>query len=403
MPTLTTTEVTGITAHTAISGGVITDDAGSTITARGVCWSTETDPTVTDSKTVDGAGGGTYSSTLIDLLPNTTYFVRAYVTNANGTGYGMTLSFTTLDGVSSITTGDASEITATSAQIEGNVNDDGGSEVTGRGVCWSLSENPTLNDSYTTDGSGLGSFTSNLTGLIPGSTYYARAYAINSVGTSYGNQISFSTLVADGTIGTVTYNAYTYQTVYIGGREWFAENLRTTQYNNGTPIPTGFSNNDWSALTTGAYAIYPHSSIDGLNSEAEVLEAYGALYNWYAVNTGNLCPTGWYVPTDADWVALTDYVDGGIDAGTKLKATSGWNSGGNGTDEYGFSALPGGFRSGIDGGFFNVGYDGYWWSSTEHDASRACRLAIFNIYGSVNYYTSYKSDGISVRCVRDTD
>lgn len=170
-----------------------------------------------------------------------------------------------------------------------------------------------------------------------------------------------------------------YITVIIGDQEWMAENLRTTRYNDGASIPTGHTNEQWTNLNTGAYAIYPHSQIDRLNSDAEVLEAYGALYNWYAVETGNLCPTGWHVPTDTEWTTLTDYLGGEIVAGGKLKSTRTdpdthprWKSPNTGaTDEYGFSALPGGRRdSGYDN-FVNAGYVGGWWSSTEGAISGA--------------------------------
>lgn len=185
-----------------------------------------------------------------------------------------------------------------------------------------------------------------------------------------------------------------YSTVVIGNQEWFAENLKTTKYNNGTPIPNITDNTVWAGLSTGAYAWY--------NNDIANKPTYGALYNWYTVNTGNLCPTGWHVPTDAELTALTDYVGGASIAGTKLKATSGWGSGGNGTDEYGFSALPGGFRRGSNGTFNSVGYDGYWWSSTEAGAAHAWAWGMSYVYGSVDRSSGDgKRYGFSVRCFRD--
>jgi len=129
------------------------------------------------------------------------------------------------------------------------------------------------------------------------------------------------------------------------------------------------------------------------------------------VETGNLCPTGWHVPTDAEWYAMENYVDPtindpnaaswrGTDGGTKLKATSGWYSG-NGTDNYGFSALPGGYRNYSDGTFGTAGLSGYWWSSTENDASNAWTRDMYYFNGSVGRYYDNKRDGFSVRCVRD--
>ena len=200
-----------------------------------------------------------------------------------------------------------------------------------------------------------------------------------------------------------------YRTVVIGNQEWFAENLKTTKYNDGTPIPTGHSDDEWVALTTGAYAVYPYTSIEGLDTDAEVLDAYGALYNWYAVETGKLCPKGWHVPTDAEWTALTDYL-GGLDvAGVKLKSSRTesaahprWNSPNTGaTDEYGFSALPGGYCYYSNGMFYAVGNTGYWWSSTGSNASSAWNRGMISNDGTVYRFSEPKRSGLSVRCLRD--
>jgi uncharacterized protein (TIGR02145 family) len=193
-----------------------------------------------------------------------------------------------------------------------------------------------------------------------------------------------------------------YKTVKIGNQEWFAENLKTTKYNNGTPIPNVTSNSDWGNLTSGAYAWYE-------NNEATYKNAYGALYNWYAVNTGNLCPTGWRVPTDAEWTTLPDYAGGASVAGGKLKSTRTapdshprWYSPNTGaTDEYGFSALPGGSRHHGHGAFSDVGSLGFWWSSIENDATYAWFSSVY--YGNRSVFRGFnnKRSGFSVRCVRD--
>ena len=195
-PIVTTADVTDITQTTAVSGGNITDDGGAAVTARGVCWSTSQNPTVSDNHTSDGNGTGSFTSNLTNLTANTTYYVRAYATNENGTSYGEQKSFTTLQNIElpTVTTADVTDITQNTAVSGGNVTDDGGAAVTARGVCWSKDPNPTIDNSFISNGNGTGSFTIEISGLTSATTYYIRAYATNSEGTSYGEQKSFTTL-----------------------------------------------------------------------------------------------------------------------------------------------------------------------------------------------------------------
>ena len=195
-PIVTTAEVTDITQTTAVSGGNVTDDGGAAVTARGVCWSTSQNPTISDNHTSDGNGTGSFTSNLTNLTANTTYYVRAYATNENGTSYGEQKSFTTLQNIElpTVTTADVTDITQNTAVSGGNVTDDGGAAVTARGVCWSKDPNPTIDNSFISNGNGTGSFTIEISGLTSATTYYVRAYATNSEGTSYGEQKTFTTL-----------------------------------------------------------------------------------------------------------------------------------------------------------------------------------------------------------------
>ena len=312
--------------------------------------------------------------------------------------------------VPTIFTVELTEITQTTALSGGNITDEGGATVSARGVCWGKNPNPAISDSKTEDGNGSGSFNSSISGLEPNTKYYVRAYAINSVGTAYGNELSFTTSEI-GIIfgqGVTDMDGNEYITVIIGTQEWMAENLRTTKYKDGTDIPSGHSNSEWTNLTTGAYAILPHIFINGLNSDTEVLETYGALYNWYAVETGNLCPTGWHVPTDEEWTSLTDFAGGTNIAGGKLKSTRTdpdahprWNScNTDATDAFGFSAFPGGIRYSNDGTFYTYG-DGHWWSSTEYDAMEAHNRFMFCESITVLPYYNKKGFGFAVRCLKD--
>ncbi len=191
---LTTTNVTGITINSATSGGNITGSGGADITARGVCWSTSTNPVITGSHTTDGTGTGSFTSSISGLTANTKYYVRAYATNSVGTAYGNEVSFTTTEiVVPTLTTADVTDILITTATAGGTITADGGASVTDRGVCWATAANPTTSDDKTSDGTGSGAFTSNLTGLTAATTYYVRAYATNSAGTAYGNEVTFTT------------------------------------------------------------------------------------------------------------------------------------------------------------------------------------------------------------------
>jgi hypothetical protein len=217
IPTVATTDITNITVNDAKSGGNISSDGGASVTARGVCWSTSQNPTINDNKSSDGTGTGSYISTINGLVASTTYFVRAYATNSNGTAYGEEKSFNTSATIPTLTTSDISSITANSANSGGNISSDGGAAVTERGVCWSTSQNPTTANSKTSNGTGTGSFVSNITNLLPNTTYFVRAFAINSVGTAYGTEKSFTTSVAIATLTTTDISAITSNSANSGG------------------------------------------------------------------------------------------------------------------------------------------------------------------------------------------
>ncbi len=193
-PTVTTSLVTNITQTTATGGGNVTDDGGANVTERGICWSTSHNPTTSGNHANSGTGTGSYTVQMSGLTANTTYYVRAYAVNSQGASYGSEVSFTTTANLPTVTTSNVSNITQTTATGGGNITSDGGASITARGICWSTSQNPTTSNSHTTDGTGTGSFTSSMTGLTANTTYYVRAYATNSAGTSYGSQVTFTTL-----------------------------------------------------------------------------------------------------------------------------------------------------------------------------------------------------------------
>ncbi len=296
-----------------------------------------------------------------------------------------------------------------------------------------LAVNPDFNpisESFIVDA---GNISHTLANLTPLTIYHYRVKANDVCGTSeYSNTVSVttaSTWQPCPDMPTVTdIDGNTYNTVLIGTQCWMQENLRVTQYNDGENIPTNWDNEE------GAYAIYPHSIIDGLNSDAEVVAAYGKLYNWYAaIDPRGLCPTGWHVPSESEWLALFAYVEShgfpndhtdNPSAGNALKScrqvgsqaggdcdTSDhprWNSDAThyGTDEFGFSALPGGYRWSSDNSFsfIQVGLIGHWWSATENSSQTDAALNWYMSIASggvIENPTGNKANGFSVRCVKD--
>jgi len=313
------------------------------------------------------------------------------------------------DEAPTLTTTEVTDITTTSAVSGGNISFDGGSMVFERGVCWSTNTNPTIQNSKTSDGEGKGSFISSITNLEGATKYYLRAYASNSVGVGYGNELSFTTDTPYIIFPIITYNpnltygsvtdieGNVYKTIQIGTQTWMAENLMTSKYNDNTNITLVTDSATWSNLTTEGFCWYG-------NDKQTYGEIYGVLYNFYAVNTGKLCPTGWHVPSNTDWAALIDYLGGSYSAALDLKESGlyHWIDINTGTNNSGFTALPGGSRY-MWGQFDGIGLYSVWWSSV-----------ISPEYPSLAYYMSIEYNsiadagstcnfnfGVSVRCIKD--
>ncbi len=294
----------------------------------------------------------------------------------------------------------ATSIFADRANCGGTVVSDGGSMVTVRGVAFGTATSPTTSGSVTTNGSGTGTYTSTLTGLTALTTYFARAYATNSVGTAYGNEVSFTTTSVPaftcGTSSITDVDGNSYATVQIGTQCWTQSNLTVSKYRNGDNITNITDNTQWSQTntsSTGAWCNY--------NNDANNGTTYGKLYNWYAVNDSRgLCPTGWHVPSDAEWTTLANHLGGSSVAGGAMKSTTGWNNNGNGTNSSGFTALPGGYRD-SGGGFNFLGNFGGWWSSSVAVSGSAWyRVLTYDYANADRNYVSHRS-GFSVRCARD--
>ena len=313
LSTVTTEPATNITATSARLNGLVTENTEYPVLDRGFLL-TDNDQLVGATDYAAGLGNGSFHTNVSGLQMGTRYYYRAYARTALGTNFGDILYFDTQSDLPEVHTLIVTDTSIHWANCGGNVTYDGGSTVTARGVCWSTTQNPTLSNIHTTDGSGTGSFTSHLFGLYANTTYYVRAYATNSVGTAYGEERSFTTLPSDTATGlfycgidsVADYDGNVYPTVEIGAQCWMKENLRTTHYPDGMPIPSY-------PASTDDYRYAP----EGNNGSVPI---YGYLYSMHAVRYGEpsihnipdsvqgICPTGWHVPSGNEFSQLRNFV-----------------------------------------------------------------------------------------------
>jgi uncharacterized protein (TIGR02145 family) len=318
--------------------------------------------------------------------------------------------------LASVTTNSVSNITSYTALCGGNITSDGGTAVVERGVCWDTSTSPTINDSRTYDfGGGTGSFDINFSGLQVNTTYYVRAFAVNNTGITYGNELSFTTTALNGAIGanllpdngycsndtisisscngqtSLTYNGHDYDLVEIGGQCWFKENLQSYNYNDGTSIASN-------------QIYYPGNNTNNVST-------YGLLYRGnFITNQNNVCPTGWHVPTDCEWMYLENTLGltaveqqatgaRGSNQGGMLKSINSWYAPNTwATNNSGFSALPAGKTYGND-----YKYRAYFWSETSSTSSSSSVRELNYNDGSIyrNFWNVNNSYYYSIRCLKD--
>ena len=425
LPTVTTEAATAISSTQGQLNGYVVEHPDYPVTERGFLFADNTQFNGAVEYST-GAGSGQFHYTVSNLQLATRYYYQAYAQSAMGITYGDVLYFDTQAELPTVLTLDVMDVKASKATVTGNVTATGGAYVTHRGVCWSTAQNPTLNDSHTDDGNGLGVFTSHITGLTPDTTYYVRAYATNSVGTVYGVELTFTTQPPFYCgIDTLTdYDGNVYHTVEIGQQCWLKENLRTTHYADGAIIPVGTEVSE-----TTAYRYYP-------NDNSANVPIYGYLYNWAAVMHGaasssanpsgvqGICPEGWHVPSETELTQLINFVSSqsqygcGGDTSNIVKALSsstGWDfcTGVNAcfanynhplNNATGFSAIPiGSVGSGYcEFVFVNYKESCCIRSSTEHfsyGTHGAATLAIR--YDGINIHPYIVCYATSVRCLLD--
>jgi len=291
--------------------------------------------------------------------------------------------------------------TYNSVTFRRNVVNDGGG-ITEYGIVYSTSSNnPTLNnDTKAVFGSSTNQYELKITGLNANTNYYARAYAINPAGISYGSTelIHLKLNVPGPNITDIDGNVY--KTVQIGNQVWMAENLKATKYNDGTPIPYVSNQQQWATTTTGAYCFFANSTSFG--------QTYGNLYNFFAAtNSKKLCPSGWHLPSDQEWTELSNFLGGSQNAGglIKMQGTEFWaNPNAGATNSSGFSAKGASWR-GEDGLFYYwVGWSSSWWSSTSYNSTEPWSYsASHNNSILLRQRGAYfkNNAGVSVRCIKD--
>lgn len=401
-PRVITNAVSDITDCTAMCYGSVNEEGKYPVSESGFCWSTHNQPTINDDYLVVSSGLGDFNTTLTDLEAHTRYYVRAFATNQAGTSYGQVLGLTT-NGPPRIVTSEPWSIDSVRALVGGRLSDFEKDKVTETGVYFGTSADPVSFGVKNVIATETGKVSMQMTGLIPGETYYVVAFAQNSYGTSYGEQHSFD---SNGMESEFLYDieGNTYRTVKIDAQWWMCSNLMTTKYNDGSDIPFVDGVSDWKNNISDAYCWGEYEEIDR--------SFYGALYNFAAVDSGKLCPTGWHVPSTSEWRKFEsavsalyapfgyggDWIVGGL---LKEQGTEHWDSPNKGAkDIVGFKALPAGHRY-AHGVVEKIGAWGSWWTSTPaHEGYSDARM-LYSREEYISRHSSKKNFGLSVRCVKD--
>ena len=307
-----------------------------------------------------------------------------------------------------LNTNSISNVTPTSIVSGGNITTNGGSNITVSGVIWSTAQNPNISlTTKTSDGSGGGNFVSNISGLLPNTTYYVRAYATNIKGVSYGNELKFTTDLYAFTQGSIIKdidgNQYPTIITNCSNQVWFQKNLNVSHYKNGDVIPQVTDPTAWANLTTGAWCYYNNDPITGA--------IYGKLYNWYAVNDPRgLAPEGWHIPSTSEWQNFAQCLRGTDSAGGGMReqGNAHWNVAydqygvkQNNRNQSGFTALAGGTRYHY-GAFDKILYSGLWCSlETTPNVVASCSINYDESSLSISSKGGIKNYGYSVRCLKN--
>jgi uncharacterized protein (TIGR02145 family) len=400
-PVVSTIPVFNVTKTLANGGGIILDRGSSEVVSRGVCWSLETEPTLSDFSTVDGRGSGNFSSQIAVLSEDTVYYVRAYATNASGTGYGEAVVLNSFGSLPAAESTPATGVSATTATLHaainaGNLATDVSFEygtTTAYGNTLKINRSPVTGIITTR-------VSLDVTGLTMAEVYHYRVKVENALGITYGSDMKFTTLLADT-------EGHTYNTVAIGKQVWMQENLRTATYRNGDDIlTTSDPGQEITEETAPAYQ-WPCANVEN-----------GRYYTYYTItDSRQVCPDGWHIPSDGEWTGLTDYLSAhgyGYEGNPKDLAKSlaaSWSyvpddqPGNVGNDpgsnnSSGFTGLATGGRY-SNGVLSYVGLHGIWWTATESSQEKSLFRCIGYIPAEVFRGVFSKSYGLPVRCLKD--
>jgi uncharacterized protein (TIGR02145 family) len=402
LPTVITDSVSEISITSALVGGNVINDGGETIIERGIVYSTNDNPTLSDGKFSIGSGTGTFSETLgargdrFGLVPNTTYYVRAFATNRIGTGYGRTDTFSTNNYLSQLPLFQIAIIDATISDRQASVLTkmvkEGNGIINEVGIVYSKFPNPTISDSKTIITNYQGTRLNSLSNDLDQSTkYYVRVYAINDYGISYSNEVQLITKFRPDLVEDFDGNIY--GLLQIGNQIWMNENLKVTHFRNGAEIPKIEDDNSWSNLSSAAWSNYNNLK----------QSPYGKLYNWYSTIGDSICPIGWHVPSNEDFSNLINFLGGNEKAKKFLNTppSSSWHL--NETTNN-FNAFPAGIRA-SNGGFWGINEMVNYWSKTETGINNAVMLYLqaenLTLSDLSFVYEFNKNLGSYIRCLKN--
>jgi len=390
-PSSNTLDASDIQAHSATLNGTVNPGLLSTTVDFEYGTTINYGNTITSTLSpVTGDSSVNITAELTELSPGTTYHFRIKAENSLGIIYSNDMTFTTAGQIPDAMTESVSSLKINTVTLNGSVNPNYLSTIIAFEWGTSTSYGNTLTAILSpVTGSTSVNVSSDLSGLTPGTTYHFRINATNELGTTTGDDMTFKTYALEDIDNNLYYS------VTIGTQTWMQENLKTTHHNDGTGIPLVTDNTEWKNLSTPGYCWYD-------NNESGYKSTYGALYNWYTVNTGKLCPAGWHVPANGEWITLSNYLGGESVAGNKLKEAGSihWSDLNTATNESGFTALPGGNRL-DDGTFADIGNNGYWWSSSLVLPSLSYNVSLYSNSGNLARGSNLNVYGFSIRCIKD--